>query len=233
MIDPKVIVALDYASAADAFNFVDKIDSSLCNLKVGKELFTIAGPDFVKELVKRNFRVFLDLKFHDIPNTVLKACEAASDLGVWLVDVHTTGGSVMMEMAARALKANNSATKIIGVTVLTSMDEAGLKEIGFDISPKEQVLRLAALAKNSGLDGVVASAQESSIIRQSCGDDFLIVTPGIRPAGSDIGDQSRIMTPAQAIEAGSDYLVIGRPITKALDPVQALTEINQQIQKAG
>ena len=233
MIDPKVIVALDYASAADAFNFVDKIDSSLCNLKVGKELFTIAGPDFVKELVKRNFRVFLDLKFHDIPNTVLKACEAAADLGVWLVDVHTTGGSVMMEMAARDLKANNSATKIIGVTVLTSMDEAGLKEIGIDISPKEQVLRLAALAKNSGLDGVVASAQESSIIRRSCGDDFLIVTPGIRPAGSDIGDQSRIMTPAQAIEAGSDYLVIGRPITKALDPVQALTEINQQIQKAG
>ena len=230
--DPKVIVALDYNSEKDALNFVDRVDSTLCNLKVGKELFTIAGPQFVTKLVNKGFRVFLDLKFHDIPHTVQKACEAAASLGVWIADVHVSGGREMMESTVKALSSNNSAPKIIGVTVLTSMNDKTLNELGVNVSAKEQVKRLAALAFDCGLDGVVASANESSMIKDITAKDFLVVTPGIRPKGSDIGDQSRIMTPYDAIKAQSDYLVIGRPITKALDPIEALKDIQAQIDSA-
>lgn len=230
--DPKVIVALDYNNEKDALNFVDRVDSTLCNLKVGKELFTIAGPQFVTKLVNKGFRVFLDLKFHDIPHTVQKACEAAASLGVWIADVHVSGGREMMESTVKALSSNNSAPKIIGVTVLTSMNDKTLNELGVNVSAKEQVKRLASLAYDCGLDGVVASANESTMIKEITAKDFLVVTPGIRPKGADIGDQSRIMTPYDAIKAQSDYLVIGRPITKALDPIEALKAIQAEIDSA-
>lgn len=230
--DPKVIVALDYNNEKDALNFVDRVDSTLCNLKVGKELFTIAGPQFVTKLVNKGFRVFLDLKFHDIPHTVQKACEAAASLGVWIADVHVSGGREMMESTVKALSSNNSAPKIIGVTVLTSMNDKTLNELGVNVSTKEQVKRLASLAYDCGLDGVVASANESAMIKEITAKDFLVVTPGIRPKGADIGDQSRIMTPYDAIKAQSDYLVIGRPITKALDPIESLKSIQAEIDSA-
>lgn len=228
MNDSRVIVALDYDDANTALNFVDKVDPTLCKLKVGKELFTKAGPHFVEELIKREFKVFLDLKFHDIPNTVAKACEMAAKLGVWLVDVHASGGSKMMEAAANALANYKNRPLLIGVTVLTSMSDDDLKELGINRSAKEQVLHLAKLAKSSGLDGVVSSANEVELIKSNIS-DFITVTPGIRPAGSDIGDQNRVMTPQKAIAIGSDYLVIGRPITKASDPLKALLDINESI----
>ena len=224
MFDPKVIVALDYDNDAAALDFVSRIDPSSCNLKVGKELFTVAGPQFVSKLVALNFRVFLDLKFHDIPNTTAKAVRAAASLGVWMVNVHASGGRVMMETLPRPL--------LIGVTVLTSMDEAQLREVGVPRTPQEQVLRLAKLAKESGLNGVVSSALEASMIKKELGSNFVTVTPGIRPSGSDLGDQKRVMTPAAAIAAGSDYLVIGRPITRAPDPSAVLKSINHEIYQA-
>ena len=227
--DPKVIVALDYAEAKDALSFVEKVDPRFCNLKVGKELFTAAGPALVEKLVNKDFRVFLDLKFHDIPNTVAKACTAAAKLGVWIVNVHASGGPKMMSAAAEALSFCHNRPKLIAVTVLTSMDDAELNAIGINATPALQVERLAKLAKECGLDGVVASAREVPIIRTFASRPFLTVTPGIRPAGSDVGDQKRIMTPGEAVRAGSDYLVIGRPITKASDPLEALDKINQEI----
>lgn len=227
--DPKVIVALDYAEAKDALSFVEKVDPRFCNLKVGKELFTAAGPALVEKLVNKDFRVFLDLKFHDIPNTVAKACTAAAKLGVWIVNVHASGGPKMMSAAAEALSYCQNRPKLIAVTVLTSMDDDELKAIGINTTAAMQVERLAKLAKDCGLDGVVASAREVPIIRTFASRPFLTVTPGIRPAGSDIGDQKRIMTPGEAIRAGSDYLVIGRPITKASDPLEALEKINAEI----
>ena len=229
MTESKVIVALDYNDENKALEFVDKVSSDLCRLKVGNELFTSAGPKFVAKLVDRGFKVFLDLKYHDIPNTVSRACEAAADLGVWLVDVHTSGGPVMMSAAAEALSKYRERPYLIGVTVLTSMDSAQLSSIGVSALPKDQVIRLAKLAKDSGLDGVVSSAQEVSMIKSNVESPFICVTPGIRPAGAAIGDQKRIMTPAEAIAAGSDYLVIGRPITQAEDPVKALIDINASI----
>ncbi len=229
MTESKVIVALDYNDENKALEFVDKVSADLCRLKVGNELFTTAGPKFVAKLVDKGFKVFLDLKYHDIPNTVSRACEAAADLGVWLVDIHTSGGPVMMSAAAEALSKYRERPYLIGVTVLTSMDSAQLKSIGVSAEPKEQVIRLAKLAKESGLDGVVSSAQEVSLIKSNVPAPFICVTPGIRPAGSSVGDQKRIMTPAQAIAAGSDYLVIGRPITQAADPVKALIDINASI----
>lgn len=229
MTESKVIVALDYNDENKALEFVDKVSADLCRLKVGNELFTTAGPKFVAKLVDKGFKVFLDLKYHDIPNTVSRACEAAADLGVWLVDIHTSGGPVMMSAAAEALSKYRERPYLIGVTVLTSMDSAQLSSIGVAAEPKDQVIRLAKLAKESGLDGVVSSAQEVTLIKSNVPAPFICVTPGIRPAGSSVGDQKRIMTPAQAVAAGSDYLVIGRPITQAEDPIKALIDINASI----
>jgi orotidine-5'-phosphate decarboxylase len=198
-------------------------------LKVGKELFTVAGPQFVEQLQKRGFDVFLDLKFHDIPNTTAQACKAAASLGVWMVNVHALGGRRMMETAREALANVPDRPKLIAVTVLTSMAQEDLHGIGITESPAEMVLRLAGLAKDSGLDGVVCSAQEANALRQQCGKEFCLVTPGIRPANAAANDQSRIMTPSAALEAGSSYLVIGRPITQAVNPLIALQEISQDI----
>ncbi|HGF7369427.1 TPA: orotidine-5'-phosphate decarboxylase [Vibrio cholerae] len=227
MNDPKVIVALDYDNLADALAFVDKIDPSTCRLKVGKEMFTLFGPDFVRELSKRGFSVFLDLKFHDIPNTCSKAVKAAAELGVWMVNVHASGGERMMAASREILEPyGKDRPLLIGVTVLTSMESTDLQGIGILSAPQDHVLRLATLTKNAGLDGVVCSAQEASLLKQNLGREFKLVTPGIRPAGSEQGDQRRIMTPAQAIASGSDYLVIGRPITQAAHPEVVLEEIN-------
>ncbi|MEH0741426.1 orotidine-5'-phosphate decarboxylase [Vibrio cholerae] len=227
MIDQKVIVALDYDNQADALAFVDKIDPASCRLKVGKEMFTLFGPNFVNELHKRGFSVFLDLKFHDIPNTCSKAVRAAAEMGVWMVNVHASGGERMMTASREILEPyGKDRPLLIGVTVLTSMEQQDLADIGLDVAPKEQVVRLATLTKNSGLDGVVCSAQEASMLKSELGRDFKLVTPGIRPAGAAVGDQKRIMTPVDAIQAGSDYLVIGRPITQASDPAAVLAEIN-------
>ncbi|NOH79263.1 orotidine-5'-phosphate decarboxylase [Vibrio sp. RE86] len=227
MIDQKVIVALDYDNQADALAFVDRIDPSSCRLKVGKEMFTLFGPDFVKELHKRGFSVFLDLKFHDIPNTCSKAVRAAAEMGVWMVNVHAGGGERMMTASREILEPyGKDRPLLIGVTVLTSMEQSDLAGIGLDIAPQKQVIRLANLTKNAGLDGVVCSAQEASMLKGELGKEFKLVTPGIRPAGAAVGDQKRIMTPVDAIQAGSDYLVIGRPITQAPDPAAVLAEIN-------
>ncbi|EEW11416.1 orotidine-5'-phosphate decarboxylase [Vibrio mimicus] len=230
MNDPKVIVALDYDNLADALAFVDKIDPSTCRLKVGKEMFTLFGPEFVRELHKRGFSVFLDLKFHDIPNTCSKAVKAAAELGVWMVNVHASGGERMMVASREILEPyGKDRPLLIGVTVLTSMESSDLQGIGIQTSPQDHVLRLATLTKNSGLDGVVCSAQEASLLKQNLGSEFKLVTPGIRPAGTEQGDQRRIMTPAQAIASGSDYLVIGRPITQASHPDLVLQEINRTL----
>lgn len=230
MNDQKVIVALDYDNQADALAFVDKIDPASCRLKVGKEMFTLFGPEFVRELHKRGFSVFLDLKFHDIPNTCSKAVRAAAELGVWMVNVHASGGERMMAASREILEPyGNDRPLLIGVTVLTSMEQPDLAGIGLDVAPQQQVMRLATLTKNSGLDGVVCSAQEAAMLKQSLGQEFKLVTPGIRPAGSDVGDQRRIMTPYEAIQAGSDYLVIGRPITQAAEPAKVLAAINASL----
>ncbi|TNC98985.1 MAG: orotidine-5'-phosphate decarboxylase [Gallionellaceae bacterium] len=229
MSDSKIIVALDYPQAAPALELVQRLEPSLCRLKVGKELFTVAGPQFVEQLQKRGFDVFLDLKFHDIPNTTAQAVKAAASLGVWMVNVHALGGRRMMETAREALANVSNRPKLIAVTVLTSMAQEDLLGIGITASPAEMVSRLAGLAKDSGLDGVVCSAQEAMVLRQQCGNNFCLVTPGIRPANAAANDQSRIMTPRAALEAGSSYLVIGRPITQAADPLASLKEISQDI----
>ena len=226
----KIIVALDYEKEAEALALVDQIDPSLCRLKVGKEMFTTLGINFVKQLHQRNFDVFLDLKYHDIPNTVARAVRSAADLGVWMVDLHASGGLRMMEEAKRILEPyGKDAPLLIAVTVLTSMEDLDLLQIGINASPMEQVLRLAHLTQRAGLDGVVCSPQEVEILRNACGEDFKLVTPGIRPIGADFGDQRRVMAPTAAIRAGSDYLVIGRPITKADNPVEILRSINASI----
>ncbi|MFO8024004.1 orotidine-5'-phosphate decarboxylase [Thiohalophilus sp.] len=225
-----VIVALDYANARDALAFADNVSPERCRLKVGKELFTAEGPQLVRELVAREFEVFLDLKFHDIPNTVAKACAAAAELGVWMINVHTLGGSKMMTAARDAVAQSSRKPLLIGVTILTSMGAEDLQEIGLSGEPMANVEKLATLAANSGLDGVVCSPREVSSLRQKLPADFQLVTPGIRPAGSASGDQTRIMTPAEAIGAGSNYLVIGRPITQAEHPMQALSMIEQELE---
>jgi len=221
---------LDYEKESDALALVDQIDPNLCRLKVGKEMFTTLGMNFVKQLHQRNFDVFLDLKYHDIPNTVARAVRSAADLGVWMVDLHASGGLRMMEEAKRILEPyGKDAPLLIAVTVLTSMEDLDLLQIGINASPMEQVLRLAHLTQRAGLDGVVCSPQEVEILRNACGEEFKLVTPGIRPTGADFGDQRRVMTPTAAIRAGSDYLVIGRPITKANNPVEVLRSINASI----
>lgn len=229
MSDPKIIVALDYPDAGSALDLVTQLEPMLCRLKVGKELFTAAGPQGVEQLMQRGFEVFLDLKFHDIPNTVAQACKTAAALGVWMVNVHALGGRKMMEAAREAVAQAARPPKLIAVTVLTSMAQEDLSELGIVGTPAEVVRRLAVLARDSGLDGVVCSAQEAALLRRECGNTFCLVTPGIRPADTSADDQSRIMTPRAALESGANYLVIGRPITKAADPLQALMNIAGQI----
>jgi orotidine-5'-phosphate decarboxylase len=224
-----VIVALDYATAAEALAFAKKVSPDRCRLKVGKELFTAEGPQLVRQLVEQGFDVFLDLKFHDIPNTVAGACAAAAKLGVWMINVHTLGGSKMMQAARDAVAQSDHKPLLIGVTILTSMGVADLHEVGLPGQPLDNVEKLAQLAMDSGLDGVVCSPQEVTPLRQRLPESFKLVTPGIRPAGSATGDQTRIMTPAEAVQAGSSYLVIGRPITQAADPMQALTAVEQEL----
>jgi len=225
----KVIVALDYPDAKSALGFVDRVEPSACKLKIGKELFTREGPQLVSKLVDRGFDLFLDLKFHDIPNTVKNACHAAADLGVWMLNVHALGGRAMMEAALDGVSQSSHKPYLIAVTVLTSMDEMSLKEIGINNTPEQQVLSLADLVRKSHLDGVVCSAQEASSLRAASDESFLLVTPGIRPASADVGDQKRVMTPQKAIEAGANYLVIGRPITQAEDPIAVLSAINSEL----
>lgn len=224
-----IIVALDFPSKQQALELIDKLEPSRCRLKVGKEIFTREGPQLVEELQKRGFDVFLDLKYHDIPNTVAAACRAAADLGVWMVNVHALGGAKMMETAAEALSSYNQRPLLIGVTILTSMGSDDLVKIGLPESAEANVLNLAELAENSGLDGVVCSPKEVTALRGKRGSDFQLVTPGIRPEWAAKGDQNRITTPAQAIEMGSNYLVIGRPITGADNPMEALAKIEEEL----
>jgi len=226
---PRVIVALDYATAAEALAFTQRLDAKRCRVKVGKELFTVAGPALVEQLVARGFDVFLDLKYHDIPNTVAAACKAAAGLGVWMINVHAGGGRTMMQAAREALVGEASRPLLIAVTVLTSMGAEDLRETGQNEEPAVLVERLARLTASSGLDGVVCSAQEAQRLRQACGPDFCLVTPGIRLADSAQDDQKRVVTPQMAMINGADYLVVGRPITKAADPLAVLDRINADI----
>jgi orotidine-5'-phosphate decarboxylase len=229
MNDPKIIVALDYPAAAPALALAERLQPELCRLKVGKELFTASGPALLEQLMRRGFEIFLDLKFHDIPNTTAQACKAAAGLGVWMVNVHALGGRKMLEAAYEAVAQSARPPKLIAVTMLTSMAQEDLVDIGIAATPAEMVLRLAMLAQDSGLNGVVCSAQEAALLREQCGNEFCLVTPGIRPLQASLDDQSRVMTPLAALQAGSCYLVIGRPITKAADQLQALLDINKEI----
>jgi orotidine-5'-phosphate decarboxylase len=231
---PRVIVALDFPEPRSALALADRLDPAACALKVGKELYVSGGHEPVRAMVARGFRVFLDLKFHDIPNTVAGACAAATRLGVWMMNVHAAGGAAMLTAARHAVDEAaearaSTAPLLIAVTVLTSLDDDDLKATGIADDTTRQVLRLARLTADCGLDGVVCSAQEAPALRSALGPRFKLVTPGIRPAGSAAGDQSRIVTPQMAIANGSDYLVIGRPITEAPDPVVALATINASL----
>lgn len=228
--NPQIIVALDFPSDQPALALVDQLDPAKCRLKVGKELFTRSGPALVRDLQSRGFDVFLDLKFHDIPNTTSAAVAAAADLGVWMVNVHASGGEKMMTACRDRLESfGKDRPLLIAVTVLTSMGPGDLAGIGIKDSPEAQVSRLATLTRNCGLDGVVCSAQEAPALKAEQGKDFKLVTPGIRPLSADKGDQQRIMTPTDALKAGSDYLVIGRPITQAADPLAALEAIHSEV----
>ena len=220
-----IIVALDAKSQYEALTIAEQLDPALCRVKVGKELFTHEGSSVVKALHDKGFEVFLDLKFHDIPNTTAQAVCAAADMGVWMVNVHASGGRKMMETCVERLKGGNYNTQLIAVTVLTSMGREDLRDIGLDIEPFEQVNRLATLTKDSGLDGVVCSAQEAKMLRETLGNDFALVTPGIRPEGSAADDQKRIVTPKQAMQDGATHLVIGRPITRSENMRQTLKDI--------
>lgn len=225
----KVIVSLDFPDGKQALDLCHRLDPKSCKLKIGKELFTREGPALVEKLIASDFDIFLDLKYHDIPNTVASACRAAADLGVWMLNVHASGGRNMMETAIEALDKMEHKPLLIAVTVLTSMSQEDLSELGVTRSVEDQVMLLANLAKASGLNGVVCSAKEASRLKSELGDAFCLVTPGIRPADSGSDDQKRVMTPPEAIAAGSHYLVIGRPITKANDPVAVLNSINKEI----
>lgn len=229
MQDKPILVALDFDNAQQTMELVDRLQPERCRLKVGKELFTSEGPQLVEALQNKGFDIFLDLKFHDIPNTVAKAVKAAGNLGVWMVNVHASGGQRMMEAARESLANFQTKPELIAVTVLTSMEQSDLAGIGLNIDPQEQVKRLAKLTQESGLDGVVCSAQEATMLKDLCGQDFKLVTPGIRPSFAQQGDQRRVMTPAEAKIAGVDYMVIGRPITQAEDPIEALTLIEQEL----
>jgi orotidine-5'-phosphate decarboxylase len=222
-------VALDFSERQQALDLLDRLEPGSCRIKIGKEMFTRFGPDLVRHVIDRGFDVFLDLKYHDIPNTVAGAVSAAADLGVWMVNVHASGGARMMSAARDALEKQAQRPLLIAVTVLTSMDKSDLEQIGIQTEPMDQVARLATLAWESGLDGVVCSARETAMLRQKLGKDFQLVTPGIRPAGGEAQDQRRVMTPTEAIKAGASYLVIGRPITQADDPMGVLRTVQSDI----
>jgi len=224
-------VALDFQSEQQAINLIKQLDPNKCRLKIGKEMFTHYGPKFVKGLIEKDFDVFLDLKFHDIPNTVAGAVQAASKLGVWMVNVHALGGLKMLQAAKNAINNSEKKPLLIGVTILTSMDQQELVHIGLTGDSQSNVLRLAGLCHQAGLDGVVCSAQEAPLLRKEFGDDFILVTPGIRLNNSKTDDQQRIMTPKAAVNNGADYLVMGRPITKAINPIQTLDEILLEIKQ--
>ena len=226
---PCIIVALDFAEQARALALLARLSPGLCRIKVGKELFTRSGPVLVEQIIARGFEVFLDLKFHDIPNTVAQACKIAAELGVWMVNVHTLGGRRMMEAASDAVACSAKRPLLVGVTLLTSLDAQDLREIGISATVEEQVVRLASLAQQSGLSGVVCSAREARSLRARFGPGFCLVTPGIRPNGESAHDQSRTMSPREALKSGVDYLVIGRPITQAPDPIAALEAIQAEI----
>jgi orotidine-5'-phosphate decarboxylase len=224
--DPKyVVVALDYSNEHDCHAMLEKLDPTHCRVKIGKELFTSVGPSIVRYAVNAGFDVFLDLKYHDIPNTVASACSAAAELGCWMVNVHASGGRPMLEAAATRLAQRGSGPLLVAVTMLTSLDDQIIREVGFGENTAALVERLALLSKDCGLDGVVCSTLEIRNIKQRCGEDFLTVTPGVRPAGSSADDQKRVSTPAQARAAGGDFLVVGRPITRADDSSAALDAI--------
>lgn len=227
--DTPLIIALDYSSLDAALCMADQLDPKRCRVKVGKELFTRSGPAVLEALHGRGFEIFLDLKFHDIPNTVAGAVQAAAEQGVWMVNVHASGGRKMMEAAAKRLDDHGLSTHLIAVTVLTSMQAEDLHEVGIAATPEEHVLHLAALTQQSGLGGVVCSAQEAAQIKALCGDDFLKVTPGIRPSFAAANDQQRIMTPSDAMRVGSTHLVIGRPVTQAEEPMMALAAIEAEL----
>ena len=228
----RVIVALDLPDSKTAEALLARIDPADCRVKIGKEMFTRHGPEFVARVRRRGFEVFLDLKFHDIPNTVAAACAAAADLGVWMINVHAGGGRRMMQAAIERLANLEQRPLLIGVTILTSLDDGDIAEVGLVGSPETNVLRLAALAEDSGLDGVVCSPREVAALRQQCQPGFRLVTPGVRPAGSAGDDQRRVMTPGDAVRAGADFLVVGRPITAVPDPAAALRSINAEIATA-
>ena len=233
--EPRVIVALDFANPMHALALADRLDPRVCALKVGKEMFVVAGPEPVRWMIERGFRVFLDLKFHDIPNTVAQACAAAARLGVWMIDVHAAGGRAMLRAAreavdAAAAQAGTARPLLVAVTVLTSLDDDALRETGVDSDAKTQALRLARLARDCALDGVVCSAHEAGSLRAACGHDFVLVTPGIRPQGASANDQARIVTPEEAIRSGASFLVVGRPITAAPDPLAALAAIGRSLE---
>ncbi len=229
-IAPRIVVALDYADAKSALNLAEQLNPEICRVKVGKELFTAAGPQLIERLIAGGHSVFLDLKFHDIPTTVAKACEAASRLGVWMLNVHASGGTAMMEAAREGVERSGQDPLLIAVTVLTSMNQQMLSEVGVTGTVADQVLNLASLTQKSGLDGVVCSAQEAPILRKSLGEEFCLVTPGIRPADAALDDQSRVVTPSQALALGSSYLVIGRPITQSKNPLETLTKIHEGLE---
>ena len=225
----KVIIARDYSEERQALCLVDQLTPEMCRLKIGKEMFTRFGPEFVKFIVSKGYDVFLDLKFHDIPTTVAKACTAAAGLGVWMINVHASGGMRMMEEAKQAVSNSGRSPMVIAVTVLTSMDDDTLRSTGVSRSPRDQVLALANMARKAGLDGIVCSAHEAEEVRAHTASDFVLVTPGIRPEATANNDQKRVMTPLQAVEAGADYIVIGRPVTESDDPVSVLRTINSEI----
>jgi orotidine-5'-phosphate decarboxylase len=231
MSNKPIIVALDFAQAKAALDLAARLDPKLCRVKVGKELFTVAGPQLVESLVKSGFDVFLDLKFHDIPNTVAGACKAAASLGVWMLNVHSMGGEAMLRAAREAINQSTHKPLLIGVTILTSLGDNDVASVGLQGSAADNVLRLACLAKDSGLDGVVCSSQEAKMLRSHIAAPFALVTPGIRLAGAVKDDQTRVLTPQDALRAGADYLVIGRPITQAVDPLATLNTIIQDINK--
>lgn len=227
---PRIIVALDMADGEQAAAMAARLDPNLCRLKVGKELFTAAGPALLEQLRARGFEIFLDLKFHDIPNTVAGACRAAAELGVWMINVHALGGRRMLEAAREAVDHHSGPRPMVAaVTILTSMSREDMAEVGLTGDPTYQVVRLAKLAQQSGMDGVVCSAHEAPMLRENHGPEFVLVTPGIRPAGTDAGDQRRVMTPKAALEAGSDFLVVGRPVTRAEDPMAVLQQLQAEV----
>lgn len=228
MNNPRIIVALDFPNIKQALEFTTKLDKSLCRIKVGKELFTIGGPQLLEQLMALGFEIFLDLKYHDIPNTVAGACRVASDLGVWMINVHALGGKRMLVAAQEALSTKN--TKLVAVTLLTSLNKSDLMEIGLNEEPIDIVKRLTLLASDCGLDGVICSAVEAPQLRKITKKNFCLVTPGIRPLNCDPNDQTRITTPQEAIQNGADYLVIGRPITQSTDPLLMLQQLSHEIE---